>query len=314
MLSHQLPVLLIVFNRPHYVKKLIDALREAKPVTVYVFSDWAREWNVKDRDWCFLTKQLIEKEIDRECSVKTLYLNENLWPKKALCKWITRFFDNVEYWVVLEEDCIPHKDFFSFSAACFKNYKDNTHFWYVSGLNMLWNELSIDKLLLSRLSILWWWWTTRANRKDYDNDLKGQSLMKVYKSCRSNLLPWYMTLFWLVTYLKIRYNFANTWDGQFHLLMLSQQKIQVRSSKNLINNIWVEGFFQKKASFLNNIPTSSFLIKNIDFPQLSLSKSYNFVYEKNTYYGITQCLKDALYSSISMLLKLLWIHKYIFTK
>ena len=39
------PVLLITFNRPDHVRRVLSAIREARPAALYVFQDGAREGN-----------------------------------------------------------------------------------------------------------------------------------------------------------------------------------------------------------------------------------------------------------------------------
>ena len=42
------PVLLITFNRPDHVRRVLSAIRDAQPASLYVFQDGAREGNAVD--------------------------------------------------------------------------------------------------------------------------------------------------------------------------------------------------------------------------------------------------------------------------
>ena len=74
----------------------------------------------------------IATKIDWPCELKTLFRDKNLGCKKAASESITWFFNQEEQGIILEDDCLPHSDFFPFV----KHY--------------LINMLIIQRFLLSR--------------------------------------------------------------------------------------------------------------------------------------------------------------------
>ena len=45
-----IPVLLLIYNRPKYTKKIIDNLRKIKPKKLFIFCDGPK--NIKDKNLC----------------------------------------------------------------------------------------------------------------------------------------------------------------------------------------------------------------------------------------------------------------------
>ena len=70
------PILIIIFNRPDFVKKLIDILREVQPKKIYVVADGPREGNEFDKDKCKNAREQINN-IDWECDIKKKYSDNN---------------------------------------------------------------------------------------------------------------------------------------------------------------------------------------------------------------------------------------------
>ena len=71
------PVLLICFNRPNYVAKMLNSLRKCKVSKLYVFKDGPRPNNVNDRRASEHIEDLIDT-IDWDCNLKTNYMQNNL--------------------------------------------------------------------------------------------------------------------------------------------------------------------------------------------------------------------------------------------
>ena len=62
-------------------------------------------------------QQLIEQEIDWPCQIERLYSDVNQGCRLGVSRAITWFFEQVEEGIILEDDCVPHPDFFPYCAT-----------------------------------------------------------------------------------------------------------------------------------------------------------------------------------------------------
>ena len=72
-----IPVLLLIYNRPEYTKKNIANLRKIKPKKIYIFCDGPK--NERDKSLCLKTIKETEK-INWKCTIKKKFLNKRSFP------------------------------------------------------------------------------------------------------------------------------------------------------------------------------------------------------------------------------------------
>ena len=106
-------ILFLVFNRPDTTTKVFQMIRQAKPPRLYIAADGPRK-NKEGEEEKIAKVRAIVNNIDWPCEVKTLFRDKNLGCKKAISEAITWFFKNEDQGIILEDDCLPHLDFFSY--------------------------------------------------------------------------------------------------------------------------------------------------------------------------------------------------------
>ena len=153
----QTPVLFLIFNRPDTTEKVFDAIRAAKPLRLYVASDGPRA-NQSGEDQIVNKVREISTSVDWSCEVKTLFQKENLGCKKAVSKGITWFFEQEKQGIILEDDCLPHPDFFVFCENLLEHYADNKHVWAITGDNFQNGQKRGEgSYYFSRYNHVWGW-------------------------------------------------------------------------------------------------------------------------------------------------------------
>lgn len=128
------PVLLLIFNRPDVQQHVFDKIREVKPKQLFIAADGPREHMVSDQEKCVRARKVIE-QIDWPCNVKTLFRDKNLGCDRAVSSAVTWFFEHVEQGIILEDDCIPSQSFFYFCQMMLERYKKEEKVWSVLGVN-----------------------------------------------------------------------------------------------------------------------------------------------------------------------------------
>jgi hypothetical protein len=88
---------------------------------------------------------------------------------------ITWFFEQVEEGIILEDDCVPHPDFFPYCATLLERYRHDTRVWCITGDNATRIKLASPDYSYGfiRYPLIWGWATWRrcwdAYRADFEN-------------------------------------------------------------------------------------------------------------------------------------------------
>ncbi len=233
----KVPVLFLIFNRPDATQKVFDAIRKIKPRRLYIAADGPRFGKQKDLDRCEETRRITEK-IDWPCDVKRLYREKNLGCGKAVSSAINWFFQNVESGIILEDDCLPDKSFFSFSGRMLEKYKNDSEIMQISGDNFLeYKNQDRNSFMLSNYPHIWGWATWRRAWKKYDFDMKDwrqRNLLQKVKFAKGGL---WNKIYWTAMFDAIISGAIDTWDFQWVNALMRNSGFSVVPGVNLVSNV-----------------------------------------------------------------------------
>jgi len=176
-----IPILFLVFNRLDTTKQVFEMIRKAAPQKLYIASDGPRGSRVGEKEKVGEVRDFVLKSIDWNCEVKTLFRENNLGCGKAVSEAITWFFENEEMGIILEDDCLPHIDFFDYCAILLKKYKDNENIAAISGTCLIQNKFkSKYSYYFGKYGGIWGWASWRRAWKGYqfDMNLLGKSFIE----------------------------------------------------------------------------------------------------------------------------------------
>lgn len=230
------PILFLIFNRIDTTKRVFDAIRKEKPKYLFVAADGPRSNRQDDIEKCMLTRRIIE-DIDWPCDLQTLYRTENLGCRQAVSSAITWFFDNVEEGIILEDDCLPHRDFFSFCSLMLETYRTNPIVKHITGGNFQFGRKRGEaSYYFSRIAHIWGWASWRRAWKEYDVDmndypqfLKSPKRSSVFANSESEK-------YWLFYFDRV-YKKAGTWDYQWTYAIMKNKGYCIIPNVNLVSNI-----------------------------------------------------------------------------
>ena len=169
--SLQVPVILVVFNRPDHLDGLLQQIKLANPKTVYVLADAPRVGNQLDIALCEEVRAVIDK-FDLDCELIKLYRTTNLGCKKNIETGLDWSFEREECGIILEDDCIPNLDFFRFCEDMLLKYKDDSRIFSITGNNFQNNKMRGNgSYYVSKYMHCWGWATWRRAWKFYDGSL-----------------------------------------------------------------------------------------------------------------------------------------------
>lgn len=254
------PILFLIFNRPKETQILFNAIKEVKPKKLYVAADGPRN-NGKDEMLCEEVKDILN-QIDWDCELITLFRKENLGCGKAVSSAITWFFDHETEGVILEDDCLPSKDFFRFTDEMLAKYRNDDRIGHICGCNFQDGIKRGDgDYYFSKLTHVWGWASWRRVWDKYDylmTDLEEAIEIDVLSSLTDIKLN-----------KKILYNAfkrtkrgeIDTWDYQYLFSNQVNGHISIIPNYNMISNI---GFNSDGThTFDTNSPLS-----NVEFREL----------------------------------------------
>ena len=164
-------VLFMVFNRPNTTSKVFEEIKKARPPRLYVAADGPR----KDKDGeekKVLKVREIATAVDWPCEVKTLFREKNLGCKSQTSSAITWFFKNEEQGIILEDDSLPHIDFFYFCEFLLDYYHDNKKILTIAGCNFQdGNKRGDASYYFSKYFQCWGWAGWRRSWSYYDGEI-----------------------------------------------------------------------------------------------------------------------------------------------
>ena len=237
----EVPVLFIIFNRPDETKKVFDKIKEIKPKSLFIAADGPRSNFPNDYNKCSKTREIILKNIDWDCDVKTLFSDINLGcgygPKSAI-SW---FFEQVDEGIILEDDCVPDNTFFEFCKVLLEKYRYDEKISIISGSNFDREGIYSNKnedYFFSVIPYTWGWATWKRNWEKYDYEIKRWRKInkkKLLDNLHENIEH---KLYWRKIFDDI-YNSTpqDIWDYQFFFSCFLQNQLAIIPSNNLISNI-----------------------------------------------------------------------------
>jgi hypothetical protein len=126
------PVVLFSFNRPDATRQTLERIRQAAPAELFLVADGPRAGNAEDAQSCAAVRRELEN-IDWPCNVHRRYSEANRGVDATIELGLDWVFDQVEEAIVLEDDCIPHPDFFAFCSELLEHYRGEARVWQICG-------------------------------------------------------------------------------------------------------------------------------------------------------------------------------------
>ena len=231
------PILMILFNRPLHAKQVFDRVKQIRPTALYIAVDGPRETHVHESEKVNQCREIIN-QVDWPCEVHTLFRGTNLGCRLAVSSAITWFFNNVEYGIILEDDCVPDATFFSYCEDLLIRYQMDKNVMHIAGTNLLpsykWNS---DSYFFTKICLIWGWASWRRAWQSYDLDMENllndinNGLIETQVSDKESIKYWKQTF--MDTYnLKI-----DTWDYQWIYSIWRNRGLCIIPECNLITNI-----------------------------------------------------------------------------
>ena len=231
-------VLFLVFKRLNTTKQVFAAIQRAKPPRLYIAADGPRTACEGETEKVQAVRDYLVSNIDWPCKVKTLFRDENLGCRYAISGAITWFFDNEEEGIILEDDCLPHPDFFKYCDWALYNYRDDKSVWHINGNNFECVDGLFESSLISFTSLaqVWGWATWRDRWISY----QGNPFYLMDHQAQYGTYNWLLSPVAKINKIKhIRslQHGLDAWDYQWQVTVLNYRGLCVSCRSNLISNL-----------------------------------------------------------------------------
>jgi hypothetical protein len=230
-------VAFIIFNRPRHTQETFAAIRRAQPPKLFVIADGPRAGHPTDVQRCRDARDVVAK-IDWPCEVLYDYSELNLGCKLRVSSGLDWVFAHVESAIVLEDDCMPHMDFFPFCDELLDRYRFDERVWAITGNNFQdGHPRGGSSYYFSKYNHCWGWASWRRAWQNYRVDMPywerwRQSTNWLNKHSDPVERKVFTELFDRVTLGEI-----DTWDYQWTACVWYHGGLTATPNVNLVSNI-----------------------------------------------------------------------------
>lgn len=260
------PVAFFIFNRPDTTEKVFEAIRGARPPKLLVVADGPRAGRPDEAERCAAVRAVIDR-VDWPCEVLTNYADANMGCKKRISSGLDWVFTMVEEAIILEDDCLPHPDFFRFCELMLERYRDDERVMMIGGTNYLLDTMAMGKsYLFSRYYPIWGWATWRRAWRAYDITMKDWGRLKAEGQLNSFYTQAFMRKYVASMFDAAASGCIDTWDIQWFYTCLFNNGVCAIPRVNLISNIGLVGTHTSGDTSNNLFPVFGMDVNDLKHP------------------------------------------------
>ena len=239
------PILLITFNRPAHTRRVLTEILNQEPLSLYVCQDGAREGNENDRIKCQEVRDVINeltsayKLTNKHFTLHTLYQPTNLGCGSGPATGITWFFENVEQGIIMEDDCLPHPDFFGYCEELLERYKNNPKVQFINSTLYHDRWKCEGSYGFSHYMVTGAWAAWRETWQGFDLDLLDLNAWQFRKHVLRLTKNRAEANWWFLKVKEIQKDRSKKsyWDYQMQIHLFRNSALTIHPKVNLISNI-----------------------------------------------------------------------------
>lgn len=239
--------MLICYNRPIHTMHVLDKIMEQKPKDLYVFQDKPRNAQSAQLVTMCEKVQMVVQQAVEGTETKLHYLqpehNMGCGPGPAMA--LDWFFEENEMGIILEDDAVPHSDFFEYAAELLERYIDDESVRAIGSMHLdeqTYGDGSYYFSMMNRTLCAWATW--RRAWVDFDMYHRGvtreqlNGILKKYYGCCLR-----MREFWCEKLAEVQKDayYHTSWDMQFWISIWLHRGKGIMPNANLCTNIGFDG-------------------------------------------------------------------------
>lgn len=274
------PILVLGYNRPDYLKNLLEFLKDQKNLRLYISIDGPVLNNPRDE---FLVKECQKLAIESKewAETKLLFSGSNNGCYLGVTKAVDWFFANEEFGIILEDDLVFDSTAITFLTHGLSQFSKNVEIGAICAFSHL-SPHSISNAPISTQMVSfpssWGWATWRDRWAKLERDFSSYSYpLFISRSIKYGGLSGVRT--WLQIRKRLEDEKLDSWAYRWLLTHSRYGWKVVVPSRSLITNI---GFRQDATHTKNNKPILGIqsFIKEVSTPKFIFSNHIDQDYDK----------------------------------
>jgi len=231
------PVAFFIFNRPDLTRLTFQRIAEARPQRLFIVADGPRPNRPDDVANCEAARAAVA-DIGWPCEVMRNYSPRNLGCGQRVASGLDWVFARTDRAIVVEDDCLPAPEFFTFCHEMLERYADAPEVAAVAGTNFLTGRYEVaESYVFSRYCHLWGWATWRRAWAGYDFGMAGLGDMLLSGRFEARMPDDEVARRWFANFTSVLSGQVDTWDFQFFYMMLQNDMLSVVPQANLVTNL-----------------------------------------------------------------------------
>ena len=234
------PVAYIFFNRPSHTRASFESIRKVRPTKLYLIRDAARDGHVQDAERIDQSTQIAER-IDWPCEVTRIYAETNLGCGRRISTGIDTAFESTERLIILEDDCVAHRDFYDFCRRMLDRYVSETDVMSIGGNNFQiaggGDRIATGDHYFSKYAHIWGWATWRSAWAQYDFSMSDWPGFYHRGGLHELSRHRHEREYWRSMFDKVQAGLIDTWDFQWMFACWRAGGRSVVPAVNLVQNI-----------------------------------------------------------------------------
>jgi len=237
MARYDVPVVMLMFNRPHNARQVLAAIRGITPTQLHLVCDGPREHAAGDIDLVTECRSLVD-EIDWDCELTVDFSDSNLGCGRRVSSGLDGAFERFDRAVILEDDCVPHPDFFVYCQSMLDRFDGDDRVCMIAGTRFTGRSARRRRALYSAHHSVWGWATWRSSWASYDYRMSDwDPAIDLSSHYRSRSISRYMKKQFAAT----ARGEIDTWDYRWAYANAKRNRLSLVPPVNLISNIGATG-------------------------------------------------------------------------
>lgn len=297
----KIPIVLICFNRPSVTRKVFNKIKKQKPSKLFIIIDGPRAKNLNDMRNVKRVKRIVS-DINWKCKVYKNFSKNNIGLKKRIVSGLNWVFKKVDKAIILEDDCYPTDNFFTFCESMLSFYQNNKKVLVITGNNFQKEPVNNKSYYFSKYSHIWGWATWRSTWNLFNDEEKNiQKFLRSKKFKKINKIIDEQN-YWKSMHYQIKQGSLKSWAFYFLINIWKKNGLTVTPNKNLITNLGIN----KISSSNKNDPNLKIHLSKTDimFPlihpkivkvnEIADNRVFYSVYKKNIQTRIKNKIKKMI--------------------
>ena len=231
------PILFLTYQRFHTAERVFSAIQKAQPPRLYFASNAPKSSNNEEVAKVDRVRSLLDR-VDWPCEVKTRFLEKHLPVKQSVSSSLDWFFEHEEQGIILEDDCLPHPDFFTFCENLLDKYATDERVFAITGNNFQKGVRRGDaSYYFSRYNHVWGWASWRRAWQKSDMDMRFWPEWKNSPAWKEFWHDPIARKYWEIILGRMYRGKFTTWDYPWSASVWYHGGLTATPNVNLVSNI-----------------------------------------------------------------------------